>query len=122
MKQTGVIERLRQKFLGDRNIDTSTSKTIWDINGLSYDNVILPFLAFLTGLSLSLIQLGIEKVASKGSNDGLKLNEDTSEDEIEIIDNIYHLLLKNHGKLGGKKFLSQIRMLSIPHNARSWDK
>ena len=116
MKQTGVIERLRQQFLG-YNSDISTIKTIVDFDGLSYENVMLPFLALLIGICLALIQLGIETLVSKCSNDGQKLKEDTSEDEIEIIDDIYHLLLKNHVKLGGIKFLSKMRAISTLPNA-----
>ena len=113
MIEIGVIDRLRHKYLVDNNIYTSTSNTIKDQEGLGYENVMFPFLALLTGLGVALLQLVIECVASKCSFDQQHhLKDNTPEDAEEIIDDIHELLLKNHGKLGGIKFLSRIRVLS----------
>ena len=118
MKQTGVIDRLRQKFLGVRDIDTDTSRRhVQDINGLGYENVVFPFLALLTGLCVALLQLGIETmiICKKNcSDDEEQSNEDesTSEEAKDIIYDINNLLLENHSKLGSIKFLSKMRRLS----------
>ena len=115
MQQTGVIDRLRQHFIGDRNGDTGASK-IQNLQGLGYDSVVLPFLALLTGLCVAFMQLGIETVIickKKCLADQEHSNEDdsTSEEAKEIIDDIYDLLLENHCKLEYIKFLSKMRML-----------
>ena len=115
MKQTGIIDRLRQNALGDDDIDATTSKTLVDTNGLGYENVLFPFIAFLTGVSVAVLLLGIEKAANflkKCTKKEQQLNEDKLEEAQDIIDDIYDLLMKNHGKLGGIKFLSQIRKFS----------
>ena len=117
MQQIGVIDRLRQKFMGDHKGDTGASK-IQEVKGLGYDTVILPFLALLIGLCAALFQLGIEamttickKKCSKDENQSKK-DDSTSEEDIEIIEEIYNLLLENHCKMGGKKFLHKMKMLS----------
>ena len=115
MKQTGIIDRLRQNALGDDDIDATTSKTLVDTNGLGYENVLFPFIAFLTGVSVAVLLLGIEKAANflkKCTKAEQHMNEDKLEEAQDIIDDIYDLLMKNHGKLGGIKFLSQIRKFS----------
>ena len=121
MKQTGVIDRLRQNALGDDDIDATTSKTLVDTNGLGYENVLFPFIAFLTGVSVAVLLLGIEKAANflkKCTKEEQQLNEDKLEEAQDIIDDIYDLLMKNHGKLGGTKFLSQIRKFSTVPDSR----
>ena len=121
MKQTGVIDRLQQNALGD--IDT-TSNTLLDNNGLGYENVLFPFLAFLTGVSVALLLLVIERAANfleKCTKKEEQLSEDKLEEAQQIIDDIYDLLMENHSKLGGIMFLSQIRKFStIPdaHHSR----
>ena len=121
MKQTGVIDRLRQNALGDDDIDATTSKTLVDTNGLGYENVLFPFIAFLTGVSVAVLLLGIEKAANflkKCTKEEQHVNEDKLEEAQDIIDDIYDLLMKNHGKLGGTKFLSQIRKFSTVPDSR----
>ena len=115
MKQTGVINRLRQKFIGNIG-DTGTSK-IQDLQGLGYDSVVLPFLTLLIGLCVAFMQLGIETVIickKKCSEDVelSKVKDFTSEEAKEIIKDINNLLLENHCDLGGIQFLTKIRMLS----------
>ena len=122
MKQTGVIDRLRQKLKGNHIGDTGASN-IQDLQGLGYDSVVLPFLVLLTGLCVAFMQLGIETVIickNKYLADQEHSNEDdfTSEEAKEIIDDIYDLLLENHRKLEDIKFLSKIRMLSSHPEAR----
>ena len=118
MKQIGVLDRLQFNFLDDNNIGSYTSKTLVDLEGLGYENVMFPFLALLTGLCVALLQLGIEKVARKCSFNEQHLGEDIPKDAEQIIDEIHDLLLENHGKLGGVKFLSQMRVLSTLPDAR----
>ena len=61
MQQTGVIDRLRQEFIGGHNRDTDVSVIqMQNINSLGYENVVVLFLALLTGLCVALFQLGIE--------------------------------------------------------------
>ena len=119
MKQSGIIERLRQKYLDDKNF--VTSETIVDTNVLGYENVMFPFLALLTGVCVALLQLGIEVLAifkKEPSNDGEQSKEHNCAEAKDVIDDIYSLLLENHEKLGGMKFLSQMRLHSIPPVAR----
>ena len=117
MQQTGVIDRLKQTFLGNHNGITGSSK-IQELQGLGYDTVIFPFLALLIGLCAALFQLGIEAMTSickeKGSKyeEQSKEDDSTSKEEREMIDEINDLLLENHRKLGGKKFLTKMKMLS----------
>ena len=118
MKQTGVIIRLRQKFIGNIG-DTGTSK-IQDLQGLGYDSVVLPFLTLLIGLCVAFIQLGIETaiICKKKCSEDEKLSREdnsTSEKAKEIIEDINHLIVENHRKLGGIKFLSKMRVqLTLP--------
>ena len=121
MKQTGVIIRLRQKFIGNIG-DTGTSK-IQDLQGLGYDSVVLPFLTLLIGLCVAFIQLGIETaiICKKKCSEDVELSkvkDFTSEEAKEIIEDINNLLLENNCDLGGIKFLSKIRMLSNLPDAR----
>ena len=117
MQQTGVINRLQQKFIGDHNGVKGTSK-VQEVQGLGYDTVVLPFLALLIGLCAALLQLGIEAMSTickkKCSKDEEQSKEDDSisEEEKEMIDEINHLLMENCCKLGGKKFLTKMKMLS----------
>ena len=117
MQQTGVIDRLKQTFLGNHNGITGSSK-IQELQGLGYDTVVLPFLALLIGLCAALLQLGIEAMSTickkKCSKDEEQSKEDDSisEEEKEMIDEINHLLMENCCKLGGKKFLTKMKMLS----------
>ena len=120
MKQTGVIDRLGQTFMGD----ASKPLQVQDINGLGYEHLAFPFIALLSGLCVALLQLGIETVISckkKCSADKAQSNEDesTSEEAKEMIDDIYHLLVENHCRLGDIKFLSKMRVLSAHHEDRS---
>ena len=118
MKQTGVINRLRQKFIGNIG-DTGTSK-IQDLQGLGYDSVVLPFLTLLIGLCVAFMQLGIETaiICKKKCSEDEKLSREdnsTSEKAKEIIEDINHLIVENHRKLGGIKFLSKMRVqLTLP--------
>ena len=119
MKQSGIIDRLRQKYLDEKNL--VTSQTIVDTNVLGYDNVMFPFLALLIGLCVALLQLGIETLAifkKEPSNDGEQFQQHNCAEAKDVIDDIYNLLLENHEKLGGMKFLSQMRLFSIPPVAR----
>ena len=95
MKQTGVINRLRQKFIGNIG-DTGTSK-IQDLQGLGYDSVVLPFLTLLIGLCVAFMQLGIETaiICKKKCSEDEKLSREdnsTSEEAKEIIDEIIESL------------------------------
>ena len=119
MKQSGIIDRLRQKYLDEKNL--VTSETIVDTNVLGYDNVMFPFLAFLIGLCVALLQLGIEVLCifkKEPSGDGEQVQQHNCVEAKDVIDDIYNLLLENHEKLGGMKFLSQMRLFSIPPVAR----
>ena len=119
MQQTGVIDRLRQHFIGDRNGDTGASK-IQNLQGLGYDSVVLPFLTLLIGLCVAFMQLGIETaiICKKKCSEDEKLSREdnsTSEKAKEIIEDINHLIVENHRKLGGIKFLSKMRVqLTLP--------
>ena len=118
MQQNGVINILRQRFIGDLNRDASASK-IEDLQGLGYDRVVLPFLALLIGVCAALLQLVIEILTickMKCSNDEEQSKEDnsTSEEAKEMIYDINNLLLDHHHELGGMKFLSKIRTLALP--------
>ena len=120
MKQTGVIDRLGQTFMGD----ASKPLQVQDINGLGYEHLVFPFIALLTGLCVAFMQLGIETVISckkKCFSDEAQSNEDesTSEEAKEIIDDIYLLLVENHCRHGDIKFLSKMRVLSDHHDDRS---
>ena len=123
MRQTGVTDRLRQKFLGERNIDGATSKTqVQNMNGLGYENVVFPFLALLAGLCVAILQLGIEAVimCTKKYFDDEEHSiddESMSDKDEEIIDDINNLLNENYSQLGGRKFLIKMRMLSSLPNA-----
>ena len=91
MQQTGIIDRLRQTYIGDCNGDTDTSNIHEEyIQVLGYEDVLFPFLALLAGLCVALIQLGIEiAVICKDKRSARKeqSNEDvyTSERTKEII-------------------------------------
>ena len=118
-KQSGIIERLQQKYLDEKNL--VTSETIVDTNVLGYDHVMFPFMAILIGLCVALLQLGIEALAifnKEPSNDGEQVKQNNCAEAKDVIDDIYNLLVENHEKLGGMKFLSQMRLLSIPPVAR----
>ena len=120
MKQSGIIERLRQKYLDEKNL--VNSETIVDTNVLGYKNVMFPFMALLIGLCVALLQLGIEAwdIFKKApSNDAEQVQQSNCAKAKDVIDDIYSLLLENHEKLGGMKFLSQMRMFSIPPDDRS---
>ena len=119
MKQSGIIERLRQKYLDEKNL--VNSETIVDTNVLGYKNVMFPFMALLIGLCVALLQLGIEAWAifkKAPSNDAEQVQQNNCAEAKDVIDDIYYLLLENHEKLGGMKFLSRMRLLSIPPVAR----
>ena len=98
MQQTGIIHRLRQKFIGEHNRDTDASKIqAQEMNGISYENVAFPFLALLSGICVALLQLGIETAIickKKCSDDEEQSNEheSTSEEAKEIIDEIIESL------------------------------
>ena len=117
MQQTGVMDKLQNKFIGDHNGVKGASK-VQEVQGLGYDTVVLPFLALLIGLCAALLQLGIEAISNickkKCSKDGEQSKEDdsTSEEEKEMIDEINDLLMENRCKLGGKKFLTKMKMLT----------
>ena len=111
MKQSGIIDRLQQKFLDEHNSNTVLSQTMVGSNSLGYKNVMLPFLAILTGICVALLQLGIEVLAMiKDHLSDEQQSEDMPEEAKEIIDDIHSILLENYDKLGGIKFLSQMRM------------
>ena len=79
MQQTGVIDRLRQHFIGDRNGDTGASK-IQNLQGLGYDSVVLPFLTLLIGLCVAFMQLGTETaITRKKGRSGNEEIESTSD-------------------------------------------
>ena len=66
MQQTGVIDRLQQKFVGDSNREADALEIqVQDINGLGYEKVAFPFLALLTGLCVAFIQFGFETAIKK---------------------------------------------------------
>ena len=112
MKQSGIIDRLQQKFLDEHNSNTVLSQTMVASNSLGYKNVMLPFLAILTGMCVALLQLGIEVLAMTKKDhlsDELQSEKDMSEEAKEIIDDIHTILLENYDKLGGIKFLSRLR-------------
>ena len=111
MKQSGIIDRLQQKFLDERNSNTVLSQTTVASKSLGYKNVMLPFLAILTGMCVALLQLGIEVLAMKKDHmtDEQQSEKDMSEEAKEIIDDIHSILLENYDKLGGIKFLSRLR-------------
>ena len=120
MQQTGVINGLYHKLIGDP-IEDPRASTIQDLQALGYDNVILPFLALLTGIWASLLQLGIEAISNcmrKCSDDQeqeqSRQDDSRSEEAKGMINDINNLLLHNHRNLGGKKFLSKIRRLAVP--------
>ena len=119
MKQSGIIDRLRQKYLDEKIL--VNSETIVDTNVLDYENVMIPFLALLIGLCVALLQLGIEALAifkKKPSNDTGQIKKHNCAEAKDVIEDIYNLLLENHEELGGMKFLTQIRLFSIPPVAR----
>ena len=118
MQQTGVIDRLHHKFVEDSTEDEYASKEqVQEMTGVGHESVAFPFSILLAGLCVAFMQLGIEVATickKKCSNDEEESTDDgsISEDSKEIIDDIYNLLLENHGKLGGLKFLSKMRELS----------
>lgn len=61
MQQTGLVDRMLHKFIGNSKMNTDAT-TIPDINVLGYQNVAFPFLALLTGLLVAPMLLGIEIV------------------------------------------------------------
>ena len=112
MKQSGIIDRLQQKFLDEHNSNTVLSQVMLASNSLGYKNVMLPFLAILTGMCVALLQLGIEVLAmiKKNQSDEQQSEKDMSEEAKEIIDDIHTILLENYDKLGGIRFLSRLRL------------
>ena len=105
--------------MGEHIRDTGASK-IQDLQGLGYDSVVLPFLALLIGFCVALFQFGIEAMIiciKKFSADPEHSNEDdyTAEEAEYLIGEIKILLLDNHHKMGGTKFLSKIKTLSTPN-------
>ena len=119
MQQTGVMDRLRLKYLGDHSSHTGTAMT-QDSIGLGYENVAFPFMALLGGLCLAFIQIGIEitfMCMKKCSFDEEQSEEDgsPSEEANDAIDEIYDLLRENHCKAEDLKFLSKMRELSRKH-------
>ena len=122
LHQHGVLDRMKHKLIGDHNRDTDVSK-IQNINGLGYDNVAFPFLALLAGLCAAFMQLAIEAAflcKKKCYDQELESKEDeyASEEAKEIVGGIHDLLLENHRKLGGIKFLYKMKMLSTHPDAR----
>ena len=116
MQRTGIIDRPLKKIF--RDTDTSKTKLL-DLHGLGYEDVAFPFLALLTGLSVALMQLGIETAMFCKKKcplfDRRSTEEDSASDEAkDIIKDIHDLLVENHCQLGGIKFLNKIRMLSLP--------
>ena len=123
MKQNGLIDKLRQKFLGEDRFDQDTSKIqLEDIYELGYDNVVLPFLALLTGFCVALLQLGIEtsimcKKRCLHNEEQSNKHESTSEKVNDVIKDINDLLIQNQSELGGLKFLFKMRELSTLRGA-----
>ena len=123
MRLTGVTDRLQEKFLGEVSIDDTASKSqVQDLTGLRYEDVMFPFLALLTGIFMASLQFGVETVVKckkKYTDDGDRTEEDESRSQKaeEIINDIHVLLKKNHGELGGIKFLTKMRMLSSLQDA-----
>ena len=116
LHQTGVIDRLTPNSIGDHKTDIDASN-VQDINGLDYEDLAFPFLALLIGLCVAFMQLGIETAIickKKCSEDEelSRVDNSTSEEAKEIIEDINNLLLENHCDLGGIQFLTKIRMLS----------
>ena len=62
MQQTGVIDRLHHKFVGDSNNGETEAEDIevQDFDGLGYEKVTFPFLALLSGLIVACLLLGLE--------------------------------------------------------------
>ena len=62
MQQTGVIDRLHHKFVGDSNNGETEAEDIevQDFGGLGYEKVTFPFLALLSGLFVACLLLGLE--------------------------------------------------------------
>ena len=126
LREVGILQKLDQRFIHNCN----STRDVFDVSdkykhehgpvGLSYEEVNFPFLALLTGLCLALLLAGFErmvhsKMKCMQDEEILKEDESTSEDEKDIIDDIYSLLLENHSKLGGKKFLSKVKtFLTLP--------
>ena len=117
MHHTGIINKLQKKFIGDHNGDTGALK-IQELQGLGYCSVVLPFLTLLIGLCVTIFILGIEammsckKKCSKDKKYSKETLNSTSKEPNDMIEDINNLLLDNHRKLGGIKFLLKIRMLS----------
>ena len=74
MQQTGLMDRLLQKYTGNSKMNTDATK-VRDANVLGYPNVAFPFLALLTGLLVACMLLGIEIVILRNktpaNDDGL---------------------------------------------------
>lgn len=122
MQETGIIEKLRQTYIGNSNGDTDTSN-IHDeyIQVLGYEDVLFPFLALLAGLCVAFIQLGIEiAVKCKDNRSARKeqSNEDVypSESTKEIINDIYDNLITHHSKPDDTNFLLKMRLFSGRHD------
>lgn len=117
LQQSGVIDRLRKKFIGDSSQNTDASK-MQNIIELSLEDVSFPFVALLTGLCVAFMQLAMETMLickNKCTHEEEKSHQDdeiTSEEAKKIIEDIHDLLSENHLKLGGKKFLSQVKIMS----------
>ena len=117
MQQTGVIDRLHQKFIGDHKLDEDTTVP-QSINGLDFENVALPFIALLIGLCAAVTQLAIEivsickKKCSDVDEQSKKELGSLSEEAKDVIAEINYLLLENHCKAEDLKFLSRMRVLS----------
>ena len=119
MQLKGVIDRLRQKFIGIQNSYAGASK-IQKLQGLGYDSVVLPFLALLTGLVMASFLLGIEAMiicVIKSSANQIYSKEDnyTSLEAEDIIREIRLILLNDYKEMGGMKFLTKIRKLCLPN-------
>ena len=122
MQETGIIERLRQTYMGNSNGDTDTSNIHEEyIQVLGYEDVLFPFLALLAGLCVAFIQLGIE-IATKCKNKSSAHKEQSNEDVYptertkEIIDDIYDNLIKHHSKPEDVNFLLKMRLFSGRHD------
>ena len=105
MEQAGVIDRLRHKYSGYRDMDTANSKNhVQDNNGLGYENVVLPFSILLAGVCWALLHLGIELLhicKKKCFHERKHPNEAESKsmEADDIIDEITNLLKENQIRL-----------------------
>ena len=122
LQRTGIINRLRQKFMTNHIEDTDASER-HNVIDLGYEDLTLPFLALITGICVALAQLVVETaiICKKKPSDIEKFqnqNESTTSKKAkEIIDDIYDLLLENHDTQESINFLSKVRMMaSLPND------